>query len=114
MEAKQSQALFSFGQQLGHFFPGVYTGWVPASQKPGSAKHSQVWSFVAFSDLPGQHPSSQSHGTVSHLGQILEHCKEDGRRWRGGGSYGGVRVKGVPSRNSLGIHSFPFSDPFDP
>ena len=74
MEAKQSQALFSFGQQLGHFFPGVYTGWVPASQKPSSAKHSQEWSLVALRALPGQQaPLGQSHGTLSQPGQIVEH-----------------------------------------
>ena len=78
MEAKQSQALFSAGQQLGHFFPGVYTGWVPASQKPSSAKHSQVVSLVALRDDPGQQESSQSHGTVSHLGQSVEQMDEVG------------------------------------
>ena len=74
MEAKQSQALFSAGQQLGHFFPGVYTGWVPAAQKPSSAKHSQEWSLVALRALPGQQaPLGQSHGTLSQPGQIVEH-----------------------------------------
>jgi hypothetical protein len=34
MEAKQSQTLFSAGQQDGHALPGVYTGLVPAAQKP--------------------------------------------------------------------------------
>ena len=74
MEAKQSQALFSAGQQLGHFFPGVYTGWVPAAQTPSSAKHSQEWSLVALRALPGQQaPLGQSHGTLSQPGQIVEH-----------------------------------------
>ena len=34
MAAKQLQAVFSGGQQLGHSSPGVYLGFSPALQNP--------------------------------------------------------------------------------
>eukprot|EP00035_Acanthoeca_spectabilis_P012555 m.225529 g.225529 ORF g.225529 m.225529 type:complete len:67 (-) comp15651_c0_seq37:107-307(-) len=63
MLKKQSHAVFSAGQQLGHFAPGVYTGCSPDLQSPSSVKHSQVWSHVSFNPFPGQQ--------ASHLHKIV-------------------------------------------
>ena len=71
MAAKQSQAWFSGGQQLGHSLPSVYLGFSPALHMPSLAKQSQVWSLVSVRPEPGQQaPAGHVHFGDLHPGQM--------------------------------------------
>lgn len=103
--AKQAQAVFSGGQQEGHFLPAVYTGFSPALQNPNVAKQSQVWSGERVMLTPGQHASPQSHfagGFLSHLGQSCLHRLVFGRRY--GGSQKPILAKHAQAVFSGGQH----------
>jgi len=94
---KREKKRTSLGQQDGHFLPGIYTGLVPAAQKPSSAKHSQVWSLVWLRLFPGQQaPDGHVQGTLSHPGQILPH-------WLSVGSTGGGLQKPMEAKQSQAL-----------
>ena len=105
--AKQSHAVLSFGQQLGHLAPGVYTGCVPSLQKLSSAKHSQVWSGVCETLRPGQQAShlQSMESQPGHSGLWFQPSMWD-VHWLTVGNRSGGSQKPIAAKHAHAVFSF--------